>query len=112
MAAETTDSVAATLLRILAEDYDELAKEAAPVGQQQQQIQPKEPAKALAWVMRLQQEPLEANARSLNVRPSAGKTLGSGPHASALDRGKTHSDHPRDDRRVHLCKPAGDVLRL
>jgi hypothetical protein len=34
MAAETTDSVAATLLRMLAEDYVELAKEAAPVGQQ------------------------------------------------------------------------------
>jgi hypothetical protein len=44
MAAErTTDSVAATLLRMLAEDYLELAKEAAPVGQQQQQIQPKKP---------------------------------------------------------------------
>jgi hypothetical protein len=43
MAAETTDSVAATLLRMLAEDYEELAKEVAPVGQQQQQIQPKEP---------------------------------------------------------------------
>jgi hypothetical protein len=28
---------------MLAEDYLELAKEAAPVGQQQQQIQPKEP---------------------------------------------------------------------
>jgi len=43
MAAETTtDSVAATLLRMLAEDYFELAEKTdAPVGQQQQQIQPK-----------------------------------------------------------------------
>ena len=41
IAAETTDSAAATLLRMLAEDYLELAKEAAPTGQQQQQIQPK-----------------------------------------------------------------------
>jgi hypothetical protein len=41
-ARETTDSVAATLLRMLAEDYLDLAgKEAA--GQQQQQIQPKKP---------------------------------------------------------------------
>ena len=43
IAAETTDSETATLLRMLAEDYEELAKEAARVGQQQQQIQPKEP---------------------------------------------------------------------
>ena len=43
MAGETTDSETATLLRMLAEDYVELAKEAAPVGQQQQQIQPKKP---------------------------------------------------------------------
>ena len=45
MAAETTtDSVAATLLRMLAEDYFELAEKTdAPVGQQQQQIQPKKP---------------------------------------------------------------------
>ena len=41
MAAETTtDSVAATLLRMLAEDYLELA-EIEAAGQQQQQIQPK-----------------------------------------------------------------------
>ena len=39
-AAETTDPLAATLLRMFADDYLELAeKEAA--GQQQQQIQPK-----------------------------------------------------------------------
>jgi hypothetical protein len=44
MASEATDSVAATLLRMLADDYFDLAeKEAAPAAQQQQQIQPKKP---------------------------------------------------------------------
>jgi hypothetical protein len=42
-AAETTDRVAATLLRMLADDYLALAeKDAAPVVQQQQQIPTKE----------------------------------------------------------------------
>ena len=41
-ARETTDIVAATLLRMLAEDYLELA-EIEAAGQQQQQIQPKKP---------------------------------------------------------------------
>jgi hypothetical protein len=43
IATETTDIVAATLLRMLAEDYLELAKEDAPSGQQQPQIHPKKP---------------------------------------------------------------------
>jgi hypothetical protein len=44
MASEATDSVAATLLRMLADDYFDLAeKEVAPAAQQQQQIQPKKP---------------------------------------------------------------------
>ena len=43
-AAEATDPLAATLLRMLADDYWELAeKEAVAMGQQQQQIQPKKP---------------------------------------------------------------------
>ena len=42
IATETTDIVAATLLRMLAEDYLELA-EIEAAGQQQQQIQPKKP---------------------------------------------------------------------
>ena len=42
MAAEATDSLAATLLCMLAEDYFDLAEKAdAPVAQQQQQVQPK-----------------------------------------------------------------------
>jgi hypothetical protein len=42
MAAEATDSLAATLLCMLAEDYFDLAEKAdAPVVQQQQQVQPK-----------------------------------------------------------------------
>jgi hypothetical protein len=41
MASEATDRVAATLLRMLAKEYFDLAeKAAAPVVQQQQQIQP------------------------------------------------------------------------
>jgi hypothetical protein len=45
MAAETTDPLAATLSRMLAEDYLALAEQykTHPVGQQQQQIQPREP---------------------------------------------------------------------
>ena len=44
MASEATDRVAATFLRMLADDYFDLAeKEGAPAAQQQQQIQPKKP---------------------------------------------------------------------
>jgi hypothetical protein len=40
-ASEATDNVAASLLRMLADDYFDLAKAAAkPVAQQQEQIQP------------------------------------------------------------------------
>ena len=42
MAAETTDELAVTLWRVLADDYLQLANEAGnPVVQQQQQPQPK-----------------------------------------------------------------------
>jgi hypothetical protein len=43
MAATATDPVAASSLRTLAADFLELAQDATPVAQQQQQIQPKEP---------------------------------------------------------------------
>jgi hypothetical protein len=43
MAAECRDPAIATALRILAADYLSSANERHPVGQQQQQIQPKEP---------------------------------------------------------------------
>ena len=43
MASDATDSVAATLLRMLADDYFNLAKTSQAVVTQQQQIQPKEP---------------------------------------------------------------------
>ena len=44
MASEATDSEAATLLRMLADDYFDLAeKGVAPAAQQQQQIQPNKP---------------------------------------------------------------------
>ena len=42
MAADTTDRLAATLLRMVADDYLDLAEKEAG-GQQQQQIQPKKP---------------------------------------------------------------------
>jgi hypothetical protein len=43
MAATATDPVAAASLRTLAADFFELAQDVAPVAQQQQQIQSKEP---------------------------------------------------------------------
>jgi hypothetical protein len=44
IAEQTTDAATASLLRMLAADYFELAEQAGtPVGQEQQQIQPKEP---------------------------------------------------------------------
>ena len=43
MASDATDPVAATLLRMLADDYFELANAPKAVVTQQQQIQPKEP---------------------------------------------------------------------
>jgi hypothetical protein len=42
LASESTESVAITLLRMLADDYFAIAN-AQPITQQQQQIQPKEP---------------------------------------------------------------------
>jgi hypothetical protein len=43
LASESTESVAITLLRMLADDYFALANAPQPITQQQQQIQPKEP---------------------------------------------------------------------